>query len=638
MRLYRRAGVIQFFPMDTPEALQPVLDSAPTRPGCYLMKDRDGKVIYVGKAVNLRSRIRSYFHASAGHNAKTRQLVRRIADIEWIVVDSELEALILEMNLIKKYRPRYNVRLKDDKRYPYIKVHWRDPFPKVTVTRRLEQDGSRYFGPYTSVWAVHQTLDVLRRIFPYLTCDRVITGEDERACLYYDIKLCTAPCIGVIDKAAYRQMIDDLCKFLEGRTEPILSRLQSEMAEAAEAMRYERAAALRDQIQAIQNVVERQKVVSAEYLDSDVIAIARANGEACAQVFFIRSGKLIGREYFMLEGTEDVPDAEVIAQFLEQFYDQVPNVPERVLLPNEIEEHKIIRQWLNTRRSDEKVEILVPHEGPQKELVQMAAENAAETLSALQARWEADRHRQTEGLAGLQQALDLETPPNRIECYDISNTQGTAAVGSMVVFAQGVPEKKHYRRFNIRTVSGPDDYASMEEVLTRRFRRWESAQTSPERPGKKPDQAFSLLPDLLLVDGGKGQLSRAVAVLARFDLQDRITVAALAKEREELFVPGRSRPILLPRKSAALYLVQRVRDEAHRFAITAHRQRRIRRGLSSPLERVPGIGPARRKALLNQFGSIQNIRKASLQELAALPGITPAMAEAIQTQLAESPS
>ncbi len=596
------------------------------------MKDDAGKVIYVGKAINLRNRVRSYFHHSANTNPKTAKLVRKIDMIEWIVVDSELEALILEMNLIKKHRPHYNIRLKDDKRYPYIKVHWGDPYPKVTVTRQMLQDGSRYFGPYTSVWAVHQTLDVLRRIFPYLSCDRVITGEDERACLYYDIKLCAAPCIGAISQAAYRQMIDDLCQFLQGRTEPIVSRMQSEMEQAAENLRFERATTLRDQIRAIDNVVERQKVISSEYIDSDVIAMARSNGEACVQVFFIRSGKLIGREYFLLEGTEATPDPGVISEFLKQFYDQAPNVPEQLLLPHDIEEAQIIRQWLSQKSGGEKVEIIVPHEGMQHELIQMAAQNAAETLSALQAQWQADSHRQEQALEELRQALALPAPPNRIECYDISNTQGTAAVGSMVVFEQGVPKKKHYRHFNIRSVVGVDDFASMEEVLTRRFNRWQASKES-EAPGKKPDPAFALLPDLLIVDGGKGQLGRAVAVLERFGLTGKIPVAGLAKQNEELFVPGQAVSILIPRQSQGLYLVQRIRDEAHRFAITSHRRLRTKEGLASRLDAIPGIGPARRKLLLSHFGSIQDIQQATDEELLAVPGITNKIVQAIKSHL-----
>jgi excinuclease ABC subunit C len=617
--------------MKASEHIEAVLSTLPSKPGCYIMKDADGKVIYVGKAINLRNRVRSYFHKNTDH--KTSQLVRKIVDIEWILVGSELEALILEMNLIKKHRPHFNVRLKDDKSYPYIKVHWATPYPKVTVTRQMAQDGSRYFGPYTSVWAVHQTLDVLRRIFPYLTCDREITGKDERACLYYDIKLCSAPCIGVIDQGRYRQMIDDLCHFLEGRTESIVSRLNMEMEAAAEQLRFERAAALRDQIRAIENVVERQKVVSSDYIDSDVVAMARSDGEACVQVFFIRGGKLIGRDYFLLEGTAEEPDTEVMAEFIKQFYDQAPTVPPQVLLPIEVEEAQIIRQWLSQKRGGQKVEIIVPHQGQHQDLIQMAAENAAETLRSLQTQWQADRHRQEQALADLQEALGISRPINRIECYDISNTQGTYAVGSMVVFEQGVPSKKLYRRFNIRSVSGPDDFASMEEVLTRRFNRWKAAQETGEVPGKKPDPSFAWLPDLLLVDGGKGQLGRAVSVLERFELSGKVPVAGLAKQNEELFLPGRPTSILLPRQSQGLYLIQRVRDEAHRFAITAHRNRRTKLGLVSRLEAVPGIGPARRKALLNQFGSIKTIQQASIEELQTIPGITAALAEAIKTHL-----
>jgi excinuclease ABC subunit C len=618
--------------MVVPEQLQSQLDCLPTKPGCYIMKDADGKVIYVGKAVNLRNRVRSYFHVNLP-DAKTRQLVRHIVDFEWIVVGSDLEALILEMNLIKRYRPQYNIRMKDDKRYPYIKIHWNEPFPKVTVTRQIAEDGARYYGPYTSVWAVYQTLDVLRRIFPYLTCDRQITGHDTRACLYYDIKRCLAPCIGAVNQEQYRQMIDDLSKFLDGHAEPIVTRLQGEMSRAAEELRFEKAAAVRDQLRAIEQIVARQKVVfTTDYIDSDVIALARANGEACVQVFFIRSGKLIGREYFIMEGTEDTPDAGVLGEFLKQFYDETPTVPGQLLLPTEVEEAQIIREWLNTRRG-EKVEIRVPRDGQQNELVKMAAENAAETLAALKARWENDTHRQEQALAELQTALSLREPPNRIECYDISNTQGTMAVGSMVVFEQGAPKKAHYRRFNIRTVQGPDDFASMEEVLKRRFGRWKLFQDPETKHSKKPDPSFQRLPDLLIVDGGKGQLGRAVKVLEGYGLLGQIPVAGLAKQEEELFVPDRSASILLPRSSQGLYLIQRVRDEAHRFAITAHRARRDKQGVASKLDSIPGIGPSRRRALLTHFGSIEDIRNASLEDLQKAPGITLKLAQVIKEHL-----
>ena len=613
--------------------IQQILDTLPDKPGCYLMKDDRGKIIYVGKAINLRNRVRSYFHSPAQQDPKTHRLVRDIADIEWIVVGSELEALILEMNLIKRHQPRYNVRLKDDKRYPYIKVHWQEPFPKVTVTRQMKDDGARYFGPYTSVWAVHQTLDLLRKIFPYLTCNREITGNDSRACLYYDIKLCTAPCIGAINRADYRQVIDDLCQFLEGRTEPVVQRLTEAMQQASKALQYEKAAAIRDQLQAIDKVVERQKVVSSDQTDSDVIAMARADGEACVQVFFIRSGKLIGREYFVLEGTEEEDDDAVLSEFVKQFYSQAAFVPQKVLLPTELEEAQIINTWLNSRKSGEKVEITVPHQELNKELVEMATENAVETLNALRTRWEADKNRQTSALAELQETLNLPEPPNRIECYDISTTQGVASVGSMVVFEQGTPNKKLYRRFNIKTVIGQDDFASMEEVLSRRFRRWKAAQEEDPAVGKKPDPAFSVLPDLLLVDGGKGQLSRAIKVLEEFHLLDRVPVAGLAKQEEELFISGQHDSIFLERHSAGLYLVQRIRDEAHRFAITAHRKRRQKQGLASRLDIVPGIGPARRRELLQKFGSIDGIKAASPEQIAEIKGITLEMAQSLKVQL-----
>lgn len=619
--------------MEISEHLQGILDTLPTKPGCYLMKNADGKIIYVGKAVNLRARVRSYFHSDASHDNKTRRLVREIMDLEWIVVGSELEALILEMNLIKRHRPRFNVRLKDDKRYPYIKIHWADPYPKVTVTRQMTDDGSLYFGPYTSVWAVHQTLDVLRRIFPYLTCDRDITGTDTRACLYYDIKLCTAPCIGAVTRAEYRQMIADLQDFLNGQSAPIVKRLETEMAKASEELRFEKAAAVRDQLKAIQAIIERQKIVfNTDYLDSDVIAMARADGEACVQIFFIRGGKLIGREYFILEGTEETSNTEVMEQFVKQFYTEAANIPDQVMLPEEIEEARIIGQWLRSRRSGAKVELFVPREGQPQELVQMAAENASETLSALRAQWQADTHKQEQALAELQQALKLSEPPNRIECYDISNTQGTATVGSMVVFEQGVPSKQLYRRFNVKSVPGaPDDFASMEEVLTRRFRRWQSVQETETIPGSKPDASFSFLPDLVIIDGGKGQLSRAVKVLDQFGLSEKVPVVGLAKQEEEIFFPNKSKPTLLPRHSQGLYLVQRIRDEAHRFAITAHRKQRSKLGLASQLDTIPGVGPTRRKALLKHFGSIDKIRAASVDELTSV--VPNSIAESIKAHL-----
>ena len=623
--------------MEISAHLQGILDTLPTKPGCYIMKNEAGTIIYVGKAINLKNRVRSYFHSDASHDGKTRRLVRDITHLEWIVVGSELEALILEMNLIKQHRPKYNIRLKDDKRYPYIKISWNEPFPHVTVTRLMSEDGGRYFGPYTSAWAVYQTLDVLRRIFPYLTCDREITGLDKRACLYFDIKLCTAPCIGAVDQAGYRQMISDLMEFLGGHSTEIVARMQAEMAAAAEELRFERAAALRDRLRAVQSIVERQKVVfSADYVDSDVLAMARNDGEACVQIFFIRGGKLIGREYFILEGTEETSDSEVMTQFVQQFYAEAASIPDQMMLPQQIEEAQIVSQWLRAKHGGKKVKMFVPKDGQPQELVQMAAENAAETLQALRAQWQADTHKQELALAELQSSLRLNQPPNRIECYDVSHTQGVATVGAMVVFEQGVPAKKMYRKFNIDSTSigAPDDFASMEEMLTRRFKRWQaSTDTRNQAPGAKPDESFSFLPDLIIVDGGKGQLSRAVKVLDEFHLSERVPVVGLAKREEEIFFPHNSTPLMLARHSQGLYLVQRIRDEAHRFGITAHRARRTKQGMASKLDSIPGIGPARRKKLLIHFGSVDKIRAASLDELAEVEGMTKAAAESVKAHL-----
>ena len=622
--------------MEVSEKLQGILATLPAKPGCYLYRNAEGTIIYVGKAISLKNRVRSYFHADSSHDNKTRRLVRDIADIEWIVVGSELEALILEMNLIKKHRPKYNIRLKDDKRYPYIKVHWHEPFPKITVTRQMEEDGARYFGPYTSAWAVYQTLEVLRKIFPYLTCDREITGNDPRACLYYDIKLCTGPCIGAVSKDGYRQMISDLMEFLSGHSEPVIERVQADMLKASEEMRFEKAAALRDQLKAMQSIIERQKIVfGSDYADSDVIAMAREDGEACVQIFFIRGGKLIGREYFILEGTEDTTDNEVMEGFVKQFYTEAANIPEQVMMPQELEERKIIAQWLRSKRGGKKVELFVPKDGQPKDLVQMASENATETLTSLRAQWQADAHRQEQALSDLQTYLNLPAPPNRIECYDVSHTQGVATVGAMVVFEQGVPAKRLYRKFNIESTSigAPDDFASMEEMLTRRFRRWKGSQETESEDGSKKDESFSFLPDLIIIDGGKGQLGRVVKVMEQFEVFDKVPVVGLAKQEEEIFFPHKSDPLLLPRHSQGLYLVQRIRDEAHRYGITAHRKKRSKLGLASQLDSIPDIGPTRRKALLKHFGSMDKIKEASIEELMAVKGMNETAAKNVKAHL-----
>lgn len=619
------------------QRISDLLSNLPAKPGVYLHKDAEGNVLYVGKAVNLRSRVRSYFHSHVD-SIKTQRLRRQIADVEIITTESELEALLLEMTLIKQHKPPFNVRLKDDKRYPYIKIHWADPFPKVTVTRRMLRDGSRYFGPYTSAWAVQQTLDLLRKVFPYLTCDRVITGQDERACLYYDIKLCNAPCIGAVNQEQYRAEIRRLMDFLDGKSDHIIRGIEGKMERAAAELQFEKAAEYRDQLKAIERITARQKVIGASDTDQDVIAFARSNGDACVQIFFIRHGKLIGREYFMLDNTEGESDPEVLQEFLTQFYDDAAYIPREVLLPHELEEAKIIEEWLRSKRST-KVTIQVPRRGKKRDLVEMATENAHDTLAAIRQQWAADRSKHVQAITDLQDALHLPAPPARIECYDISHTQGTQTVGSMVVFVQGAPKKSDYRRFNVVSV-GNDDYGAMREVLTRRFQRYKDTLAGelhdPAEIKARSDKptAWAILPDLLLIDGGKGQLAAGLEVLQAFDLEGVVPVAALAKQEEELFLPGRTQPVFLPRRSEALYLVQRVRDEAHRFANEGHRKQRSKMGVASILDSIPGVGPRRRQLLLKRFGSIDALREASVEEITAVPGIPMEVAVQIKAHLA----
>ena len=610
------------------------LKTLPSQPGCYLYRNEKGRVIYVGKAVNLRHRVRSYFQEQRAHSAKTRRLVADIADVEWVVTDTELEALILENELIKRYRPQYNIRLKDDKQYPYIKVHWQDDFPRVSVVRRMLPDGARYYGPFTSGGAVRQTLEALRRVFPYLDCNRVITGRDQRPCLYFHIKRCAGPCIGAVSKEEYRAIIDGLCQFLEGKTDEVMAELNRRMMQAAERLQFERAAMYRDQIKAAQRIVERQKVVSGRQEDEDVIAFAQDKGQTCAQVFFIRRGRLIGRETFMLEGAGEEENQALLASFIQQFYDEAAYLPPQILLPVELDETAIIEQWLHSKRGA-KVTLRVPKRGEKKALVAMAAENARSALTAMQAAWEADAHRHTEAIAHLQAALDLPKPPSRIECFDISTLQGTNTVASMVVFVRGTPRKSDYRRFRIRTVTQtgqPDDFAAMREALSRRFRR-AVADEQPAAPGQRADPVWKLLPDLLIIDGGKGQLGVAVEVLKEMGLYEVVPVAGLAKREELLFLPERPQPVRLPKESPEMYLVQRVRDEAHRFAVNYQRNLRGKAMTRSRLEDIPGIGMKRRQALLKRFGSIDAIRNASVDDIAATPGMTRQVAKRVKEML-----
>ncbi len=609
------------------EAIAKQLAALPQKPGVYIMKNARGKVIYVGKAIVLRNRVRSYFQKSASHTTKTELLVQEVADIEWIVTGSELEALILEAELIRKYQPHYNIRLKDDKRYPYIKITWQEDYPHVLIVRRMLPDGAQYFGPFASSQAVHQTLELLRRLFPYRTCNREITGHDKRPCLYYHIKRCTGPCIGAIDKESYRAILKQAALFLEGKQEDVLESLRGEMTHSAETLQFERAAELRDTIGAVEKVIERQRIVSGHLHDHDFVAFARQDGDACVQVFFVRSGRLIGREYFVLDGAGQESEQEAVGAFIKQFYSEAANIPPEVLVPLDLDEMGVIQEWLNQRRGT-KVVIKVPKRGDKRRVMNMARENATETLDRLRAEWEYDSSKHTEAIAELQQALNLPKPPSRIECYDISNTQGTNSVGSMVVFINGRPSKQDYRRFKIQTVQGANDFASMAEVLSRRLAR---AAEKSDQPGAKENR-WALLPDLIILDGGKGQLHIVGQAIADAGYS-HIPTVGLAKQNEELFMPGRDESVLLPRDSQALYLVQRVRDEAHRFAITYHRKLRSQESVRSALDTIPGVGPKRRQALLAHFGSVSAIKAATIDELAGVPGMNRKAAEAIAEML-----
>jgi len=613
------------------EKIQQKLATLPANPGVYLMHNARDQVIYVGKAINLANRVRSYFHASAQEDAKTRRLVAEIADLEWIITESEVEALILEANLIKKHRPRFNVRLKDDKRYPYLKVT-NDEFPKVLITRRMRRDDGRYFGPYTSTSALRETLDLLRRLFPYRTCDREITGKDRRACLYHDLKLCSGPCIGAVDHAQYMETIEQLVRFMGGETEAVIADLKRQVQAAATSLQFERAALLRDRYQALQQVMERQRVITTAATNQDVIALARDDGNVCVEVFFVRNGKLLGREFFLMEGGNGEDEQAIVTAFLQQFYTEAAMVPPEILLPAQVAEAAVLESWLRTKRGDI-VYLTVPYEGPGRDLLDLATTNATETLRTLKAQWELDKHRSEQALADLQTALGLPVPPVRVECYDISTTQGVEVVGSMVVFEHGVAKKSDYRRFKIKTVEGQDDFASMREVLTRRFDRWRRME-SGELKGTRGSQAWAKLPDLVVVDGGKGQLGMAVEVLQAFDLREKVPVVGLAKREEEVFKPGRSTSIRFDPAAPAILLLRRIRDEAHRFAITYHRQRRTKRGLASQIDEIPGIGPVKRRALLKHFGSLDAIQKADVKALMAVPGISQVLATQIREHFA----
>jgi excinuclease ABC subunit C len=642
------------------------LAQIPDAPGVYQMVGRDGEILYIGKAISLRNRVRSYFQEGAVHHPRTTAMVEKVADVRTIVVTNEVEALILEANLIKRHQPAFNVRLRDDKRYPYLKVT-NEPFPRVVFTRMVRNDGARYFGPYTNAHGLRELIDLVRLVFPLRTCREPIDGRRKRPCLQYHIKRCLAPCVGYQTEEDYDRTIDEVVLFLEGKQDSLLARLQREMAESAGHLNFEAAARIRDRIVQVRRVTEEQKVVWKSRLDMDLIAIARAQGQACMQVFLVRGGKLIGQEYFILEGVHEQSDEVLTSEFLKQFYtartaaapedktvslarvarDNQAPVPEKrraraqaAAVPKELlvsalpEERATIEAWLSEVKG-QRVRILQPQRGARAEYLRLVQKNAEQNLKAFLAHQEVQETAQARALTDLADALELPEPPHRVECYDVSNIQGSNPTASMVVFVEGRARKSEYRRFKIQYDRGPNDFAMMQETLRRRLRylrrETDRTETPLERELAKKEK-FNKKPDLLLIDGGKGQLSAVVAVLEDLDMTG-LAVAGLAKEHEWLYLPNQPDPIVLPANSPALHLVARIRDEAHRFAVTYHRQRRAKSMTRSALDALAGVGPVRRKRLLSAFGSPAGIRRAGLDEIAAVKGMTPALAAKVKQEL-----
>ncbi len=634
----------------------------PDQPGVYKFYDAKGVLLYVGKAQSLRSRVRSYFLKSAILEPHKRQMVGEVADIQYLLAETPTQALHFEADLVRQERPRYNVKLRDDKHYPYIRINVHEPWPKTMVARRMQRDGARYFGPFTDASSVRQTLDTVNRLFPHILCDRVITGNDPRACLYYHIKRCPAPCIGAINNADYRQIVDQMTDFLDGKSDSVLADMRHEMEAAAETLEFERAADLRDRIRSAERVVTQQQIVYSSIADEDVIGVHHEGPYSAVQVFLVRGGRLIGRQHFVLEGHGEESDDEIVWSFVIQYYSQTSDIPDELVLPVAVDDMESIRVWLTDRRAEagsksrRKVRVTAPRVGEKRKLIELATNNAREVLERLRQQWLADEARTTGAVVELQECLGLPQMPNRIECYDISHVQGTSQVASMVVFENGQPRRSAYRRFKIKHELGNNDYLSMQEVIGRRFRRaltgqlrrsgeqgsWESidlpdASASGE-PEPEPEGGWADMPDLVIIDGGPGQLNAALEILDTMEITE-LPVVGLAKENEEIYVRDRATgralqtPVLLPRTSQAMYLVQRVRDEAHRFAITYHRQVRARTGLRSALDEVQGIGPKRKRELLRRFGSVKGIRAATLEEIAAVPGMSLKQARILKTSL-----
>lgn len=604
------------------------LKALPDSPGVYLMKDADGNIIYVGKAISLKNRVRSYFQSSRNLSLRIRSMVEQVERFEYITTNSEVEALVLECNLIKEEHPKYNIRLRDDKQYPWVKVTVKESFPQVFITRKVRRDGSKYYGPYTNVRALKETFRLLRRIFPLRSCRHNFDRERiERPCLNFHIKRCLAPCSGKISKERYREIIDEVCMFLEGRQTELLVKLRKEMEKAALERQYEKAALIRDEIRDIEKVLEKQTIVAAAYDDLDVFGIAQDRKGSLVQVFQVRQGKLVGREYFSLtEGDETSPE-EILEAFLPQYYDNAGFVPKEILVPFGLNSMAALGQWLSGQRGS-KVNLRVPKRGEKADLLRMAQENAGILLQQERTHESQSLIRITEILNQLQQDLGLAKPPLRIEGFDISNIQGQEAVASMVVFENGVPKGGEYRRFKIRTIEGPNDFAMLQEAVRRRFRKGlEERRESAMKSGK-----FARFPDLLLIDGGKGQLSAVFEVLNELGLT-HLNVVSLAEKEEEIFKPGNNEPIKLSRRSESLMLLQRVRDEAHRFAITYHKSLRDKRTKASSLDLVIGIGAKKKQLLLKHFGSVKQIKEATVEELIQVEGINRKLAENIKEQL-----
>ncbi|MFL5591952.1 MAG: excinuclease ABC subunit UvrC [Ktedonobacteraceae bacterium] len=650
------------------EKIQSVLNSLPHKPGIYLMKDAQGNILYVGKAISLYNRVRSYFQESTDLSPKNRSMVAKVDDIEFLVVKNEVEALVLESNYIKQYRPRYNVLMRDDKSYPYIKVSLTEDFPRVYRVRSFQRDGNRYFGPYTNSGAVDATLDLLNKLFAFRTCRYdastwapPVNKEPPpgwkqkllpRPCTQYYIHRCIAPCVAYASREEYDTVIKQVILFLEGKHDEVVKSLQEKMHEAAENLNFEEAARIRDRIQAVERVLEKQRIISTEGQDDqDVIAFASSEDETCVMTFFFRNGKLIGREFFILQGTRDSSPGEVMTSFLQQFYESSPHIPPEIVIEAEPDDRAVIQAWLREKRKGA-VTITTPKRGEKLRLIEMVKQNAQEVLEQQRIKWLTDSQKTQLALEELQEALNLAAPPQRIECYDISNTQGTNSVGAMVVFEAGRPKPSEYRRFKIKSVEGANDFASHQEVLRRRFRHAGMQSTTrnedsadlegqfiatsedgtgetdaPVSPGAKFQHDWAM-PDLIIIDGGKGQLSAAMEVLQELHID--IPTVGLAKENEEIFIPGSPDPIILPRSSQALYLVQRIRDEAHRFGITYHRKLRSDRTFKSVLDEIPGIGPKRKQALMKHYGSVRAMSAASVEDLAALDGMTRDAAEKVK--------